>query len=74
MLSFLCKSVAESAYNLLAFPNDIFSFFFNLPMFWDRFQLNHNHTGNEVDNVAGFLIDYCGYPLHWPGFDGLIEY
>ena len=43
-------------------------------MFWDRFQLNHNHTGNEVDNVVGFLIDYCGYPLHWPGFDGLIEY
>ena len=58
----------------LLFLMIFFHFFFNLPMFWDRFQLNHNHTGNEVDNVADFLIDYCGYPLHWPGFDGLIEY
>lgn len=58
--------MAESAYSLPAFPNQDFTFL-NLLMFWDRFQLNHNHAGNQVDNVAGFLIDYCGYPLHWPG-------
>ena len=34
-------------------------------------QLRVWRPGVLVELGEGF---YCGYPLHWPGFDGLIEY